>query len=173
MSTAYKEDERIIKEIISSNVSPAGNTTDIKTVIFYQSKKTSHLLLKNNLTPRPADLQRTNLIYKHTCQNEDCGPHTTSYIGMTRTRLTRRLSYHLQSGAIKRHYQEIHGLRLTREQLVSGTEILDYETNPGRLAILEALYIKEEKPGINLQYEELFILPTLKRPRGAPNPPSA
>ena len=107
----------------------------------------------------------TNLIYKHTCQNEDCRPPVTSYIGMTRTKLTRRLTYHLQSGAIKKHYQEVHGVRLTREELVSGTEILDYEINPGRLAILEALYIKEERPAMNLQYEELFVLPTLKRPR--------
>ena len=165
MSTSYKEDERIIKDIITSNVFPAGNMTAVKTVVFYQSKNASHLLLKNNMAPRPAELQRTNLIYKHTCQNEDCRPHATSYIGMTRTKLTRRLSYHLQNGAIKKHYQEKHGVRLTREALVSGTEILDYETNPGRLAILEALYIKEEKPAMNLQYEELFVLPTLKRPR--------
>ena len=169
MNTAYKEDERIIRDIISSNVSPAGNTTDIKTIIYYQSKKTSHLLLRNNLTPRPAELQRTNLIYKHICQNEDCRPHTSSYIGMTTTRLSRRISNHLQSGTIKRHYLESHGVRLTREDMEAGTTILDYETNPGRLAILEALYIKEEKPRINLQYEELFILPSLKRPRPAPN----
>ena len=33
------------------------------------------------------------------------------------------------------------------------------------LAILEALFMKEEKPAMNLQYEELFVLPTLKRPK--------
>ncbi|KAK8387767.1 hypothetical protein O3P69_018323 [Scylla paramamosain] len=48
-------------------------------------------------------------------ESEECGPH--SYIGMTKTSLSRRLTYHLSNGAIKDHYAVKHNSSLTRENL--------------------------------------------------------
>ena len=96
-----------------------------------------------------------------TCQHEDCGPYN-SYIGMTSTRLSRRLTYHLQNGAPKQHYNSAHKCTLTRSQLEQGTSILTREMDVRRLMILEALLIKEKCPTINLQTDDLHALPSAR-----------
>ncbi|MPC43322.1 hypothetical protein E2C01_036966 [Portunus trituberculatus] len=63
---------------------------------------------------------------------------------MTTTRLSRRLTYHLVSGAPKKHLKEQHRINITREMLEVNTEILTTCPDARRLPILEALYIIEE-----------------------------
>ena len=65
--------------------------------------------------------------------------------------ISRRLTMHLQSGAIHLHTTDIHGLTLTRETLVNNTKILRTETDYYRLNITEALLIQINKPTINNQ----------------------
>ena len=74
-----------------------------------------------------------------------------SYIGYTRTTLSRRLTMHLQSGAPLKHSQDFHNSTLNREQMVSNMSIIRQENDFNRLEIMEALYIKYTKPEINLQ----------------------
>ena len=78
-------------------------------------------------------------------------PVYNSYIGMTTTTLSRRLTMHLQSGAIKAHFQQKHGSAPTRQDLVDNTRVLHRDSDAGRLSILEALLILERKPAINNQ----------------------
>ena len=172
MSSSYKTDERILKNIITRNVKPTDNTQRLDLIIYYRSKRTSHLLLKNNCTPPPSLLQRSHVIYKSECQHENCGPCGT-YIGMTSTKLSRRLTCHLQNGAIKAHMLSRHNSPLTREHLEKGTSVLASETDHRRLAILEAVYIKMLTPSMNIQNEALLSLPSARNPSHPPAPGGA
>ena len=102
--------------------------------------------MKNS--PNTTKLQRTNILYKYECNVGDCEPQT--YIGYTRTTLSRRITMHLQSGAPLKHSQDFHSSTLNREQMVSNTSIIRQENDFNRLEIMEALYIKYTKPAINL-----------------------
>ena len=151
MSSAHKTDEKTIKDIIHKNVKPTHTDTHINFTIYYKSAKTSQLLLRNRPAMKLPPLQKDHVIYQHTCNHEDSGPHT--YIGMTRTRLTRRLTCHLQSGAIKSHYHTEHNIKLTRQHLDEKTVIIDKERDSRRILLMEALYIAELKPTINSQVD--------------------
>ena len=98
MSSEYKKEKNIIKNIITTNVKPTNAEHTIELTIYYQTKETSQLYIKKYDTKPPASLQTVNVIYKHECTVEDCGSHT--YIRMTTTTLSRRLICHLQQGSI-------------------------------------------------------------------------
>ena len=170
MSSSYKTDERVIKDIVYNNVKPTNPDQEIQLVIYYKNTKTSHLLIKNNPGRTKAPLKEDHVIYEHSCTIEGCG--SQSYIGMTRTTLSRRLTCHLQNGAIKNHYTTAHNTKLTRKNLEEGTKKIDKETDSRRLLFLEALHIAATSPTINKQFQDLQVLPTLKRKTGArPTPP--
>ena len=161
MSSKYKEDERAIKNIIRRNVTPIESNDKLSIIIYYRSKKTSSLLLKNDVAPRPVGVRQSHVVYKFTCPEEDCTP-LASYVGMTTTTLSRRLTLHLQHGGPKEHLRNDHRRSLDRETIVNQTQIIATEKDPHRLAILEAIIIKELQPSINRQVEDFAILPSMK-----------
>ena len=162
-STAYKEEERIIKQIVRRNVSPTDQDKKIDLIIYYKSKKTSHLLLKNSPRENKQPSEKSHVVYRFSCKQGNCESLNTTYIGMTTTKLSRRLTYHLTAGAPKNHMKNHHNTTLTREILIENTEIIDCCTDPRRLPILEALYIKELKPSLNAQHTDLQALPSMRR----------
>ena len=171
MSTQYREEEQAIKDIVKKNVTPTDPDTTIKLTIYYQSRKTSQLLIKNKEVNKKSATQENHVIYEHNCNSEDCRPH--NYIGMTSTSLSRRLTCHLKNGAIHDHYIEHHHRPPTRQDLEKGTIVLDKERDLRRLKLLEALYIADEKPSMNCQLKDLQILPTVKKPILPPQPSRA
>ena len=78
-------------------------------------------------------------------------------------KLYRRLTCHLTSGAPKSHLLEQHGIIITRKFLEENTELVDMCADVRRLPILEALYIKEINPKLNVQANDLQALPSMKR----------
>ena len=152
----YKKDEGALHSIIRNHVSPTDESTRIQLNIYYKNKKSSQLLLRNNPAPPPNDLKKRNVVYHFRCQEVGC---SHSYIGMTTTRLSKRLSCHLQEGAIYRHYQQHHNKLLTRDIIVCSTRILQSAPDHLRLRYLEALYILDLKPSLNTT-QEAFLLPT-------------
>ncbi|XP_076032464.1 uncharacterized protein LOC143020187 [Oratosquilla oratoria] len=162
-STVYKEEERIMKKVIKQNIKPTDPDKILNFIIYYKSKKTSHLLLKNSPQQHTETLQKSHVIYRFNCSRGDCETLPSSYIGMTSMKLSRRLSYHLSSGAPKKHLKQIHNVTLTREILKNGTEILDTCNDVRRLPLLEALHIKELSPNLNIQANDLRVLPSVKR----------
>ena len=161
MTTDYKTEEKTIKNIVYKNVRPTDKNSKISLTIYYKTKKTSQLLLRNRPSGNKTPLQEDHVIYQHTCNSEECGPH--SYIGMTRTTLSRRLTCHLGSGAIKDHYATQHHSRLTRLDLNKNTKIIDRERDPRRLQFLEAIHITIKQPTMNVQIDNLQVLPLSKR----------
>ena len=120
--------------------------------VYYKNTKSFSLVTKNNLTPAPSSLQKTNVVYEFSCPEEDCKLlNNVKYIGMTTTTLSRRLTCHLSSGSPKDHMLEKHGTRITREILVKNTKIIKQYPDKIRLKIGEALHIFNVRPIINMQ----------------------
>ena len=86
--------------------------------------------------------------------HRDCAHQPRSdvrYSGLTTCTLSRRLTGHLQNGAIKSHSIEKHGRKITRAEIVEMTKARYYVNDFQRLEILEALIILFEDPVINRQ----------------------
>ena len=159
MNNRYQEEEKALQDIIQRNVSPTNSDQKIKLTIYYKNKKSSQLLMKNNPAPPENHLRKTNVVYRYKCPIGGGCPH--SYIGLTTTRLSKRISNHLQGGAIYDHVFNDHGFKPTRDDVLQGFEVLDSTKDPIRLKYLEALYIQQEKPSLN-SHLEFIILPTIR-----------
>ena len=154
MNPNYKRNEKSIKEIINNNVRIINNSDHLQVVIYYKSIKTSNLVMKNNQSPKLRELARTCLIYDFTCQTGECKhlqQQKVRYSGLTTCTLSKRLTFHIQNGAIRKHYESCHGRNITRAEIVAMTKARCYERDVRRLEILEALIIQREDPEINRQ----------------------
>jgi hypothetical protein len=81
---------------------------------------------------------------------------------MTETTLSRRLTCHLTAGAPKIHTQQVHGERLTRAMLEENNVILSHAIDKKRLQFLEAIFIINNKPTINVQTASFDIPPSVR-----------
>ena len=140
-----------MKHIIKNNVKCWNPKDSIQFTPYYRSNKITNLIIKNNLTPPTNTLKTTNLIYQFFCHEGDSELHNQTYIGLTTTTLSRRLTMHLSNGGPKQHTQNSHNINLTRESLVNNSKIICSNNDPYRLSILEALYIRKLCPSINKQ----------------------
>ena len=107
-------------------------------------------------------MKRDHLIYEFTCPLDDCAHQQTSYIGMTTTSLSRRLTMHKQEGAIKSHMNNKHNTAITRTILDNNTKIIYNNPNFIELKFAEAILIELKKPNINIQQQISTVLPTRK-----------
>ena len=154
MNEKYKQDEMSIKRMIKSNVRVKNSNDRLQIIIYYKSTKTKDFIMKNNLLPKPRELSKTNLIYDYDCKIGECmhlPKKQVRYSGLTTCTLSRRLTYHLQNGAIKMHVQQKHNRKITREEIVAMTKVRYTVNDPRRLEILEAIIIQFEDPDINKQ----------------------
>ena len=152
MTKAYKVDERVLKNIIKTNVKPTNETDTIQLVIYYKNRKVSNLVMKNNMNAKKDPKQKTNVVYKFDCPNEDCQLRgKCSYIGVTTTTLSRRMTMHLADGAPKTHMKKEHNRTITRQDLTQNTQIIATSSNKKKLHILEAIFIRTLTPSLNVQ----------------------
>ena len=158
MSPAYRVDERVLKDIVLNNTRPTDRKVKIKLQIYYKSQKVHSLFMKNNPTKNEDNLKRTNVIYKYSCPDEDCLLRNMDYIGLTTTTLSRRLTMHLRDGAPHDHTAQVHHRHITRQDLTDNTTILTSCTNRRRLQVLEALFIRKQKPKLNKQLVSCITL---------------
>ena len=158
MNTAYKTEERVIRDLILTNVKPTDQAKKVTLIIYYNTRKTADLVMVNNMFKKKTrdkdnrHLQQANVIYQFSCPEEGCRLlNKDKYIGATTTSLSRRLTMHKQQGALKNHMHKEHDKDITRQILVDNTEILCSTHDQRRLWVLEALYIREYSPHINKQ----------------------
>ena len=79
-------------------------------------------------------------------------PSNPKYIGLTTCTLSRRLTYHLQNGSIKKHHEyQCKNSNLNRPKIVENTKIRYRINDLRKLGIMESILIKFEKPKINEQ----------------------
>ena len=159
MTPAYRVDERVLKNIIDSNVTCTEPSIKLDLVIFYKNTKVGGLVMRNNLTRDTSVLKKTNVIYQFSCPYEDCQLRRTGdYIGLTTTTLSRRLTMHLQNGAPSEHMLQVHKKHITRKDLTENTMILRNMHDKRRLPVLEALLIREKQPHLNKQVRSCVTL---------------
>ena len=152
MSPAYKTDEKVLRSIVLRHCRPVTPGDQLRLTIYYQNHTTRSLLMTNNPTRDTSMLKQTNVIYKYKCQIGDCALRPNcSYIGLTTTSLSRRLTMHVQNGGPKTHTETHHGRRLTRQDMTQNTTIIDKCADARRLHVLEAVYIRDLDPMINRQ----------------------
>ena len=154
MNSAYRTDERILKSIIQQNITVKDDSTKVTILIYYRNIKSQQLVMRNNKSPVKNTLSQYNIIYEYKCPYGECKHHPTqnnSYIGYTECTLSRRLSYHLSSGAIQKHNMQDHGKKISRKEIVDNTRMRNRLSDSRRLQILEALIINIEKPYLNRQ----------------------
>ncbi|MPC37008.1 hypothetical protein E2C01_030480 [Portunus trituberculatus] len=166
MSTAHKEDEKAIKKIINNNVTPTRANTRLNLVIYYKSHKTANLIMKNSCLPPVSPLQKVNVVYQHKCTVGDCNHLNSRYIGFTTTTQSKRITAHLQDGAIRRHYVSEHFLLVRRQHIEKNTEILEKVNDIKRLKMTEAILIYFEEPTIYIQQQPEVSLPSKQPPPG-------
>lgn len=126
--------ERIIKAIISNEVKLTALDQKLDFIIYYQTKRTADLILKDSPNKWYNPRQKCKHVYQFTYPNEGCHLLHT-YIGMTTTKLPRKLTCRLQTDAPKNHMQSDHNMALARNMLVNNTKILESTTDQRRLEI--------------------------------------
>ena len=154
MNCGYLQDERVLRKIIHDNVTVRSPNDKLRVIIYYRNTKTSNLVMKNNLSKKKErTVAKTDVVYDFCCPMDECFRSVPKqrYIGHTVCSLSRRLSMHLQNGAIREHFEQVHGRKITRNEIVDNTVIRYIERDKRRLLILESLLIKFEFPTINLQ----------------------
>ncbi|MPD04425.1 hypothetical protein E2C01_100111 [Portunus trituberculatus] len=123
--------------------------------------------MKNTYLPPTHSMQEVNVVYQHSCTIGDCSHLNSRYIGFTSTTLSKRITAHLQHGAIRRHYMNEHGLILKRHHMESNTTILAKGNDLIRLKMTEAVHIHSEKPTINILQQPESSLLSQRQANGA------
>ena len=109
-----------------------------------------NLATKNDLSANvPSKEQKSHLIYEFKCQEGECKSQNSSYIGMTSCTLRERMVGHKYKGSIFKHYWYAHHRNPELEELISNSKILYQPEDTKKLAIFEAIFIRENKPTLN------------------------
>ena len=158
----YKIEERVIKNIVRNNIKCQNNQEQLNIVFYYKNMKSSNLVIKNSPSRENDSLSESNVIYKFSCHVMPC---KADYIGLTRTKLKKRLDLHYYNGSILKHYKEHHHKNLTKEDLYKNTIIIEKDKDSKKLFIKESLKILELSPKINIQFDSFSATLSLyKRP---------
>ena len=114
--------------------------------------------MKNNLSKTAVpDEEKSHLVYEFKCQEGQCSALNNSYIGMTTCTLKTRLSKHRYQGAIFSHFHTVHKKNPDLNVLLNHTKILYLCNHPIILPIIEALFIRKNKPNMNSKNEFLGL----------------
>ena len=136
------------------NCPPVKPQDKVKLMVYYRSLSVSNLVLQNNRYRDTSSLKATDVVHEFQCPLGDCARRNhSSYIGHTTTTLSRRTTMHLQNGAPEKHVRTKHNSDLTRKMMVDHTTILARCSNKKKLAILEAVLIRDKDPAINRQLD--------------------
>lgn len=146
---------------VQQNTKPTDPAKRIRLRIYFKNK-TSHLLLRKNSDKKSETIQKSHVIYRFTCKWGNCKVLPSTHVGMTMTKLSWHLTYHLTTRAPKKH-QEEHGTTITRKILEESTDVIDICKDVRCFPILEALYIKDLDPKLNTKAEDLQTLSSLRR----------
>ena len=165
----YKTEERIIKNIIKTNVKPIQDNSKLSIIIYYKNPKTCNLVIKNNLSPPIPQHLKTNVVYSFKCPFAHSNVYECEYIGLTSMALEQRLKNHTYRGSIKDHILHEHNTLVTKTQLIENTSILTHAENRYKLSIKEALLILQKTPIINKQYDNFNNILKLYKSRNIPS----
>ena len=91
----YKRDEAALRDFINNDVNVTDPESKLNLIIYYRNKKTAQMIMKNSQRTDSNPLKKHGVVYRILCPVNGC---KHSYIGMTTTKLCKRLAVHLQEG---------------------------------------------------------------------------
>ena len=153
MSCHYKTEEKHLQRTIQKHVISVDPDKSVKLSIYYRNTKLSNLLIRNKTTNSTTS-DKHHVVYLYKCNYEEC--NFSKYVGYTTCTLAERFRTHR---SVRRHLEEHHNRRrVPVQELLECVEVLRSNTDKRRLKMMEALLIKEMKPGINNQEEGSYQL---------------
>jgi hypothetical protein len=155
MSSNYKVDERVLTSIFKDKVKCINENETLKLNIYYKTRKTRNMLLRNNANATQDPMRRSNVVYKLKCPVEECTLPNPCYIGSTQCTLAQRITNHVQTGSFRNHLINSHNRAPNRSHFLAGTSIIHQLPDKRRLLTYEALCIKTLHPSINTQQEDM------------------
>ena len=151
--SSFREDTRRLKGLIDQHVSPSDPTKSIKLTTFYKPLK---LASRFSTRPRRDDAEKSSLVYRFECPISSC--NDVHYYGYTNQRLGTRVKQHRRKdSAICRHFMDTHNdLPPNYPDLIECFSIIFQSHDILSVKISEAILIKNDKPVINIKYNELY-----------------
>ena len=123
----------------------------LKLRIYYKNRTVSNLFIKNNPHCKSPE-QRSHVVYRHTCNAEECYSSKT-YVGQTTTTLKQRMTTCALNGQINTHNLEENQQRLRAADILACIDVLHTAQYRQELVLAKALLIKKLQPLIN-SYQE-------------------
>jgi hypothetical protein len=143
----YKKDKKLLNDIANTHIKKENGRFKIS--IYYKPRK-----LSSNFTTRPKKpmLEQHNVVYKFACIKESC---EASYIGHTSNTVSTRAKQHKYSSSkICEHFKNEHDEK-PDDGILNGFHVLYRNSSIRHVKIAEAIYIKRERPFINVKYNEM------------------
>ena len=152
MTSNYKAEEEKLRKIVHKHISSVSPDSRINLQIYYKTKKTKNLFIKNNMHENIDSNRRHHVVYQYTCSRAEC--NFSKYIGYTTCSLHERFKMHTQNGSIIKHLRTSHKIqKVPRKDLLENTSVLATVMDRRKLIMTEAVFIKERKPNLNSQAE--------------------
>ena len=148
----FKANTSSLRNILTAHVKPTDPNSELKIIPYYKPKKISSMFSTRHR--ETADEDRCNVVYTFNCKEDTCN---ASYYGYTTQKLGKRIKQHRQaSSSIYKHYSDDHGMdEPPLYDTLRGCFTVSFADNDAcTLRIVEAIYIKQHKPVINVQNKQ-------------------
>ena len=147
----FQQDKKQLKGIVQEHVKAVDTEAKIKLQAYFKPYKLS---AQFSTRPTKNDRKRADVVYQFNCSEDGCN---ATYIGYTTCTLERRsLQHRYNPSSIFKHYQSEHNIRPpTPAEITNHFKILHSFHDLVHLRLAEALAIKEQKPFINIKYNEM------------------
>ena len=151
--STFKEDTKRLKTLLDQHVIPTDSSKKVKLTTFYRPMKLS---AKFSTRPMRENPEKSCLVYQFECPIPSC--HEVQYYGYTNQRLCTRVKQHRRKdSAICRHYMDVHNDMPPKfVDFINCFTILYKDNDILSVKIAEAIMIKNDKPIINIKYNELY-----------------
>lgn len=143
----FKKEKKFLNDLADAHINKENGC--FKIAVYYKPKK-----LSSNFTTRTKKpmLEQHNVVYKFDCIQESC---EASYIGHTSNTVSTRAKQHKYSSSkICEHFKHEHDKK-PDDGILNGFSVLYRNSSIRHVKIAEALYIKRERPFINVKYNEM------------------
>ena len=145
----FKHDRTVLRQLFSKFITPKSNSDKIVISTYYKPKRLSSYF---SLRTRRPESEAHGLVYQFTCTEEGC---KASYIGYTMNTLMTRAKQHCYNGSkIFSHFSNDHSTKPPKS-ITENFKILYRNSSSRQTRTAEALLIKQNKPIINVRYNEM------------------
>ena len=149
----FKDDTKRLRGLIHTHVSPTKHNDKVRLTTFYRPSKLSS---KFSNRIRLEDPDRSSCVYQFQCSRPSC--HEVKYYGYTNQRLSTRVKQHRRKdSSICKHFMDIHNdMPPKYDEFMKCFKIIFSHNDILNVQIAEAILIKNDKPIINVKYNELY-----------------